>query len=222
MKVLTGRHGEQLYPYNAEGKKLVCGVGAPLIELGRAQMRQLGEVFIRKGIVIEAVYTSPLLRARQSTDELLGSRKTPIYVIDDLKEIFPNSAEGHTYEELAAVGGDIYAHPFGPQESLEHLVKRSREAKDFLLEDAKSKGFETIVIVGHGDPLSALDWTFLHPELPTGYPAMRDSYYPQKGQAKEYFFSSNLKLEGAGEIITTDAARQTIEGFRNSAGGEKK
>ncbi|MDP2684889.1 MAG: hypothetical protein Q8P20_07700 [bacterium] len=49
---------------------------------------------------------------------------------------------------------------------------------------------------------------------------MRDSYYPQKAQAKEYIINSDLRLEGEGKIYTTEIAEQTIEGFRNPGGKE--
>ncbi len=223
MKIFLIRHGEQLYPYNKEGKKLVCGVEAPLVELGRQQMRELNKKLDKEGIILDAIYRSPLLRAEQSAEELAGGQSVPIHVVDGLKEGFPNSAEGHTYEELEAIGGDIYAHPFSKdQETLDHLVQRSRKAIKFILRDARERGYNTIANVGHGDPLCALDWSIKHTDFPTVYAEMRDSYYPQKAQALEYKFNSDLGLDGEGRIITTEAANQTIEGFRNSSGQEVK
>lgn len=226
MKVLSIRHGEQEYPFNEQGKKMISGSDAPLVDLGRQQMRELKKELEREGIILDAIYRSPLLRAEESADELTGEQPIPIHVVDELKEVFPNSAEGHTYDELEFknlhnMGGDIYAHPFSPdQETLEDLVKRSREAIKLILGDAKEHGYNTIAIVGHGDPLCALDWSIKHTDSPTAYAEMRDSYYPQKAQAKEYNFSSDLKLEGEGRIITTEAAKQTIEEFRDSSGKE--
>lgn len=223
MKMFIIRHGEQLYPYNDQGQKLVCGIEAPLVDLGKRQMRELKEELDRQGVIFDAIYRSPLLRAEQSAVELAGEDSVTIYVIDGLKEVFPNSAEGHTYEELEAIGGDIYAHPFSPdQETLDHLVDRSRAAIKFIFADAKERGYESVGIVGHGDLLCALDWSVKHTDLPTTYGEMRDSYYPQKGQALEYNFNSDLKLEGERRIITTEAAKQTIEGFRSSIRPELK
>lgn len=221
MKVLSIRHGEQKYPFNEQEKKLVSGVDVPLVDLGRIQMRELRQELNRQGITLDAIYRSPLLRAEQSADELAGESPIPIHVVDELKEGFPNSAEGHTYDALEAIGGDIYAHPFSEdQESLDHLVNRSRVAIEFILADAKKRGYESVGIVGHGDPLCALDWSIKHTDLPAIYAEMRDSYYPQKGEAIEYIIDSNLKLEGEGRIITTEAAKQTIEGFRDFSGKE--
>lgn len=217
MKIFLIRHGEQKYPFNDQGKKLVSGIDAPLADLGRQQMRELKIELDREGIILDAIYRSPLLRNEESADELAGEQPTPIHVVDELKEVFPNSAEGRTYDELEERGvGDIYAHPFNPdQESLDHLVERERVALGFILSDAREKGYNQVAIVGHGDPLCALDWSLKHADPPVSYGEMRDSYYPQKGQALEYTIDSNLKLEGEGRIITTEASAQTIEGFRN-------
>ncbi len=217
MKAFSIRHGEQKYPYNEEGKKMVSGVNAPLVDSGRVQIRELRQELNRQNISLDAIYRSPLLRAEQSANELAGEDLIAIHEVDGLKEGFPNSAEGHTYEELEAIGGDIYAHPFSPdQETLEHLVQRTRDAMEFILRDVKERGYNTIAIVEHGDHLCALDWSIKHEVPPPTYAEMRDSYYPQKGQALEYTLDPNLKLEGEGRIITTEAAKQTIEGFRSS------
>ena len=222
MKIFLIRHGEQKYPFNEQGKKMVSGVDAPLVDLGRMQMRELRQELDRQGITLDSLYRSPLLRAKQSAEELAGEDPIAIYEVDGLKEGFPNSAEGHTYDELEQIGGDIYAHPFGEdQETLDHLVGRSKEALEFILHDAKERGYDAVGIVGHGDPLCALDWSIKHTKQPANYAEMRDSYYPQKAQAKEYIINDeNLKLESEGRLITTEASQATVEAFRNSAGKE--
>lgn len=224
MKIFLIRHGEQEYPHDEQGRKIVSTLDAPLVELGKEQIRELGGKLAEEGQTLDALYTSPILRAQQSSEVLSETLSIPnTFVIDGLKENSPNSAEGKTYEELEAIGGDIYAHPFSPdQETLEHLVKRTKAAIEFILSDAKERGYKSIGIVGHGDPLCALDWSIKHTDLPTSYAEMRDSYYPQKAQAKEYIINSDLRLEGEGRIITTEAAASTIEGFRNSSSGEVK
>jgi len=219
MKIFLIRHGEQEYPFNEQGKKMISGSDAPLVDLGRQQMRELKKELTMQGIILDAIYRSPLLRAKQSTEELAGGQPIPTNEVDELKEGFPDSDLGKTYEELEARGGDIYAHPFSPeQESLECLVQRSRVAIEYVLRDAKEKRYNSIAIVGHGDPLCALDWSIKHEVPPSAYAEMRDSYYPQKGQALEYDVSDNepCRVTTEGRIITTEAARQTIEGFRAS------
>lgn len=220
MKVFLIRHGEQEYPHDEQGRKVVSPLDAPLVELGREQIRELGEKLSEEGQTLDAIYTSPVLRARQSTEVLAGELEvSDIYVVDGLKEGYPNSAEGKTYDELEAIGGDIYAHPFSPdQESLNHLVARTRSVVNFILSDARQRGFNSVGIVGHGDPLCALDWSLKHPDNPASYGDMKESYYPQKGQALQYTITDDepFKLAGEGRIITTEAAISTMEGFRNS------
>lgn len=218
MKIFLIRHGEQEYPHDEQGRKIVSTLDAPLVELGREQIRELGGRLAEEGQTLDALYTSPILRARQSAEVLANELEIPnTYVVNGLEENSPNSAEGKTYEELEAIGGDIYAHPFSPdQESLDHLVERERAALEFILSDAREKGYNSVAILGHGDPICALDWSLKHTDNPTSYGEMRDSYYPQKAQALEYTLDPDLKLEGEGRIITTEAAKQTIESFRNS------
>lgn len=223
MKIFLIRHGEQQYPYDEQGRKVVSSLDAPLVELGRVQLRELGKKLAGESIVLDVLYTSPILRVQQSAEILAEGQSIAINIVDGLREVNPLSAEGKTYDELEKIGGDIYAHPFNEnQETLDHLVNRSREAIEFILSDAKKRGYESVAIVGHGDPLCALDWTLKHADNPASYADMRDSYYPQKGQAKEYIIDANLKLEGKGRIITTEAAKQTIESFRNSIGKESE
>lgn len=218
MKVFLIRHGEQEYPVDAQGRKLVSSPDAPLVELGRTQMRELGRKLAAEGIILDSLYTSPLPRVQQSAEILAEGKSVPIYVIDGLKENFPNSGEGHTYDELEELEGDIYAHPFSEnQETLYHLVDRSRTAIEFILADAKKRGYELVGIVGHGDPLCALDWSIKHEDYPLSYAEMKKEFYPQKGQAHEYTIGPDLRIIGEGRIITTEAAKQTIEGFRNSS-----
>lgn len=224
MKIFLIRHGEQQYPYDEQGRKLVSSPDAPLVELGRDQIHELGEKLAKEGQTLDAVYTSPYLRAKQTTEILAEVLSVPnTCVIDGLKDDFPNNAEGKTYEELEKIGGDIYAHPFGPdQESLDHLVQRSRISLEFILGDAKERGYSSVGIVGHGDPLCALVWSIENEDYPSTYAEMKNKYYPQKGEALEYTIDSDLKLDGEGRIITTEAAKQTIEGFRNSSRQEQE
>lgn len=217
MKMFIIRHGEQIYPYDELGRKLVSSSDAPLSELGKTQLRQLERMFNSAGQSLNALYTSPLERAYQSARTLAEEMHIlDIQSIEDLKDV-TNGWEGHTYDELEKVGGDIYTHPLSDEpESLNHEVDRLRLTLEYILADAQEKGYESIGIIGHGDPLCALVWSLRHEGTPDDYIEMRNEYYPQKGQAKEFLFNSNSKLESEGRMITPEAAKQTIEGFRNT------
>lgn len=110
MKIFLIRHGEQLYPYNDQGKKMVSDSNAPLVELGRKQIQQIGEKLIKEGQIIEAVYGSPILRTKQSMQKLVDIMRIPYkQEVDELREVDPCSGIGVTYEELEERAGDIYA-----------------------------------------------------------------------------------------------------------------
>lgn len=219
MKIFLIRHGEQLYPYDKQGRKMVSGLHAPLVELGRKQLKELGASLVQAGEKLDALYTSPILRARQSASELATTLSlTNITVVDGLKETFPNGAEGRTYDEIEKRGGDLFTYPFTQdQESLAHLVERSRQALEFILHDAKQHNFFRVGIIGHGEPLFALDWKLKHQGFPASYAEMEKEFYPQKGIANMYTISDDEPFRAIGErrIITTEAAAQSIEGFRN-------
>lgn len=218
MKVLIIRHGEQLYPYDEQGRKVVSGLEAPLTDLGRTQMQELGRSLERNGLVLDAVYVSPILRAQQSAEALAEVMMiSEIHVVDDLKEVSPNSAEGRTYEDLEKIGADIYANPFSnDQETLAHLVERGRKVIEFIISDAHKRGYGSLGIEGHGDPLCALRWSMVHKDLPDSYSEMKNEFYPQKGFAYVYDVSTDepYRIIGEGKVITTKAAEQTVEGFR--------
>lgn len=224
MKIIAIRHGEQLYPYDAQGRKLVSGLNAPLIELGRVQMQELGKKLAGERQTLNALYTSPVLRSQQSTAVLAEVRSvSQIRIVDGLKEVFPNSAEGKPYADVEKIGGDIYAHPFSKnQESLIDLVERERAAIRFILSDARERGYQCVGIISHGDPLCALDWSLKYSTFPSSYAEMRDAFYLQKGQAVEYIIGQNLRLESEGRIITTESVNRTVEGFRNHSQKEVK
>lgn len=215
MKLFLIRHGTQEYQYDEQGRKLVSDPNVPLAELGRMQFHKLGERLAEEGITLDALYTSPYPRAQQSAGILADMRSVPVYVIDGLKENFPNSAEGRTYEELEKIGGDIYANPFGEdQESLDHLVERTREALEEILSDTEKHGYKSIGMVSHGDPLSALDWSINHSGPPSSYDEMRDAFYIQQAEVCEYTDPS-LGLSNEGRIIRIKEVELGTEGFRD-------
>lgn len=218
MKLYIIRHGEYVYKHNKQGRKLVHLPDSPLSPLGELQMRRLSEELKRQGITINAFYTSPYPRAKQSADVLAKELKVSnIFEIERLKDLYPNSADGRLYAELEAVGGDIFAHPLGgrPQETLEHLVERARSTIQSIIAEAVTRNYTSIGLVSHGDTLSALDWVLKHSDNPAFYAQMRDAFYLQKAEACEYTLDEQLRLIGEGRIITTGAVKESVEGFRD-------
>lgn len=65
--------------------------------------------------------------------------------------------------------------------------------------------------------MCALNWSLRHAGFPSSYNEMRKEFYPQKGVAYGYLISDDepIRLVREGRIITTEAATQSVETFRN-------
>jgi probable phosphoglycerate mutase len=95
MELMLIRHG---LPVRRE---LTEGIADPeLAEAGHAQVRHLTEYLADE--TIDAVYTSPLLRAVQTAEPLAVSRGLVLHVIDSVAEWDRNSNEYVPVEELKA------------------------------------------------------------------------------------------------------------------------
>ena len=90
------RHAQPVYP----GGKMMC-LGqkndVPLSPLGFRQAKALSRHF--QNLPIEAVYTSPLLRARQTAQAVVG-KAHPVHVLPDLIELDGGEWDGLTFDEL--------------------------------------------------------------------------------------------------------------------------
>ena len=90
------RHAQPDYP----GGKMMC-LGQkndlPLSKLGFEQAAQLGRFF--QSLPVEAVYTSPLLRARQTAQAVAGASR-PIHILPELIEMDGGEWDGLTFDQL--------------------------------------------------------------------------------------------------------------------------
>lgn len=90
------RHAQPDYP----GGKMMClgqKKDLPLSPFGFDQAKRLGRHF--ESLPIEAVYTSPLLRARQTAQAVAGNR-CPIHILNDLIELHGGEWDGLTFDQL--------------------------------------------------------------------------------------------------------------------------
>lgn len=83
-----------------------------------------------------------------------------------------------------------------------------------IVAEAKEKNYQSIGLISHGDTISAIDWILHNSENPTFYKEMKNAFYLQKAEACGYTIDENMRLFGEGEIITPEAAKESIEGFR--------
>ena len=91
------RHAKPDYP---NGERMCMGqkLDLPLSEYGEEQARRLGARF--QSLRIEAVFTSPLRRARQTAEHIAGGR--PLYLLNDLRELDGGEWDGRPFSEIHA------------------------------------------------------------------------------------------------------------------------
>lgn len=135
--------------------------GSSDIPLGKTGLRQadyLGERFA--GIAVDAVYSSPLARARQTAEGVCRHLSVQPVLVDGLREIDGGLLEGHTNEEnrryYPEVMDNFRNHPakFCPPggESARQVNARMTETVDRLVRENAGK---SIVIVSHGFALQS-------------------------------------------------------------------
>jgi len=122
-----------------------------LSETGRKQAGLLATYL--STAAIEAIYSSPLKRARQTAEAIAKPHKLEVSVESDLIDLNFGKWQGLSHEEVKEKYGDLYAtwliHPEQVRmpggETLDDVRKRVTRFRDKVIE--KHRG--TIVIVGH-------------------------------------------------------------------------
>ncbi len=143
------RHGESLY--NAEGR-LQGHLEVPLSARGVRQAEATAEALA--GRPVEAIYASPLCRARQTAEIIARRLGLSIHFDDRLKEIDVGRFQGRLLRELEreadgvlarwATGDPDFCLPGG--ESRRQAAERGRTA----FEAIRRAGYHHVVVVAHG------------------------------------------------------------------------
>jgi len=149
LRVILLRHGET--PYNAAGNKYCGRTDLGLTEKGLAQAAKVAASL--KGVNIDAVYSSPLQRARITAEIASGNR--PVTTDERLIEIDFGLWEGKTKEEFNAENPSYWkewmadprsAKAGGTGESGSDVVKR---VNDFFNEMLQKHHGQLILVVAH-------------------------------------------------------------------------
>lgn len=127
------RHALPDYP---DGEKMCLGQkrDLPLSRAGLEQAAMLARIF--RAMPLEAVYASPLLRARQTAEQIAGGDR-PLYVLEDLIELCGGEWDGLTFSEIRRryphyfVRGSGFLIPPGG-ETDEHGLARALSALDHV------------------------------------------------------------------------------------------
>ena len=150
------RHGET--DWN-KGGRYQGWTNIELNDVGKEQARLLGKRF--KYIPVDAVYVSPLTRARQTAAPLAEAAELTPVVDEHFKEINFGEWEGHTSAELSEKYGkaytdffdDPFSHPMPGEGSFQHVMKRAVAGFNELEE--RHRG-QNVAIVSHGGLLRVM------------------------------------------------------------------
>lgn len=158
MKIYIIRHGETIW--NAAGK-LQGWSDIELNEKGREAARITAKAL--EDVNFDIAYTSPLIRARETAEIIIGDRNIQIINDERIKEICIGEAEGRVYDELIKekVENNFSKFfeepenyiPYSGGETFEILCKR---AKDFIDNVLMKETHENILVVSHAAMIKAL------------------------------------------------------------------
>lgn len=154
------RHGET--PYNVE-HKFQGSADIPLNDKGRRQAEFAMAALSKTHI--DAVYSSPLVRAVETAEIIISGRQLDVKKVNDLREMTVGSWEGFTIDEINESYPEEYAtwqynpHLFKLEgaETLDAVCSRTVEAVRAIAEENIGK---TVLIVSHICCLSTAMLTF--------------------------------------------------------------
>jgi Fructose-2,6-bisphosphatase len=96
MRFMIVRHGQTAWN---QQRKIQGITDIPLNDVGRFQVRCLAE-YIKKHYRVDAVYSSPLKRARETAQICAEPFDIPVQLTDELREIRLGDWEGLTFDEI--------------------------------------------------------------------------------------------------------------------------
>ena len=99
MRIYLIRHGRQNSPH--------CNVNVPLSDAGRRQAELLGERLKKESI--DAVWSSDLIRARETADIINEKIRAPRFIREGLREISFGDLEGLSDDVIMERYADFFA-----------------------------------------------------------------------------------------------------------------
>lgn len=148
------RHGQT--DWNL-ARRIQGSTDIPLNETGRNDARTAAAHLA--GTTHHAIYTSPLLRARE-TAEIISAELglgAPV-LVPDIREREFGEGEGMLVSEYMATYGD-WQSPVPGAETLDDVAERSLRALDAIARDSRRRSTpvaESVVVVAHGGVIRAL------------------------------------------------------------------
>lgn len=155
-KIILVRHGQSLGNLT---RRFIGHGYAPLTELGHAQAEASARFL--DGYKIDVIYSSDLMRAKETAEHTAKRRSLPITTNEGLREIFAGDWEGMSYDDIAATYPELFetwmkdtgraALPHG--ESVAEMRKRVSNCIDEIAERHKGK---CIAIFTHATPIRVM------------------------------------------------------------------
>ena len=159
-RLILIRHGEGLC--NVE--RTIEGVATcrGLSQAGRDQAARLGARVAAEGWNADALYVSPIARARQTAEPIAAALGLPMLLDPDVEEVRPGQAEGMTWDQIEAdfsqAEGWQPTVPFAPgAEVWTDFANRISRALDRY---ASAHDMRTVVVVAHGGVVDASFFRF--------------------------------------------------------------
>jgi len=161
---------------------------------GIAQARQSAAYLRRKPVI--ALFSSPLLRARQSAREILGLIQLKRIGITQLITEVHSPYEGRPSAEVHALKGDVYAHASPHYEHPQDVLARTLR---FFKRSVHRYQGRHVVAVTHGDIIVFAYLWALGKVLDPLYKGRLDSLgmqsgYPAHGSVTSFTFQKNAEV----------------------------
>lgn len=119
---------------------------------GEEQIGKMGDYFRDKDIA--HIYSSPVLRCKQTSDLLAQSLRVPVTYDQRLLELL-TVMQGMTWDEVATLPQDADVFQFVSELGGEHALMIRDRMKEFFVEKTQQDE-DSIIVCSHGHPLHLL------------------------------------------------------------------
>ena len=151
------RHGQT--DNNLHGSFNGCQTDQPLNETGKKQAYALRDAFADKPL--DAIYSSPLVRAVMTAEGVRGTRDMPIHTVYDLREMDMGILDGVTFEKTKRDYAEVWHNWQKDPEKLrmpdgESFMEAQERAFAALLDILHRERGRAVAVVAHGTLISLL------------------------------------------------------------------
>ena len=197
--LLLVRHGATANNVAQPARLQGCGSNLPLSAEGRIQSERTASYLTK--YPVGAVYSSPLLRARQTAQAIADRQGLSVEVVAELTEVDVGDWEGRTWEEIAASEPDAYRAfienpadcPYRGGETFREIRQRVAPVLERLMADNLGR---RIVAVAH----NGVNRAYLAPLLGLSLRQAREVRQDNGGVSVIRF------LHGKAHLVTLNAA----------------